>query len=878
MKIFLSAVSAQFTACRDALRSDLQTIGCEVKVQENFQQGPRTLIERLEEYVAHCERVIALVGDAYGCEASGVAVPAVSPPRSYTQWEYFFTVGERIDGSGAPRKDLYVYFASEQFLREHPVPQPADHAERQQRFCEHIKATGKHWASFDSVDHLCRLVLRDGWQMTERPRKPRNLPYDSIGTLFKGRETFLDDLHNRLQRKPTQAAAIVSKQAIHGLGGVGKTRLAVEYALRYEAEYSALLFVSADTAEGLRRNLAALCGSQVLNLPEQEATEDDERIDAALRWLQDHAGWFLILDNVDTPDAAAEVERHLAKLQGGHVLITSRLSDWSGSVEALELDVLSEDDSVAFLLEKTAARRPAMPSDGADARALAKELDGLALALEQAGAFVNTRRVSLADYLRRWREQDAKVREWHDERLMKYPRSVAVTWDATVDQLDAPALALLRILCWFAPEAIPREMLETEAAQQELAAGVEAAHAAGGLPQPEPAQAEVEDALAALASLSLVKWERGNEAFRMHRLVGEVTRERLPVDQRQSSLRAALVVVNSYLPDDLSPQDVRSWPRWEPMQPHVAGLIALGEAAGIAEPTGRLMSSLGLLLRMKCIWREAEPLLRRTLALDEERYGRGHPVTATNLTNLASLLRATNRFDEAELLLRRALAIDEQRYGPEHLDVGIDLNNLASLLQTTNRLAEAEPLMRRVVEILEKSLGANHPDVAIALSNLASFLRATKRCEEAEPLLLRALAIDEEHLGPEHPAVARVLNSLAQVLQDTNRLDEAEAMMRRALLIDEKSYGEDHPNFGAPLNNLAQLLVTTNRVEEAEPMMRRSLEIFFQFTAATGHEHPHLRDAIANYTDLLKQKGCSPEEMSAQLDDVVHPFGVRLGS
>ena len=149
MKIFLSAVSTQFKACRDALASDLRAINCEVRVQEDFQQRPRTLIERLEEYVAQRDRVIALVGDAHGAEASGTAVPPVAPPRSYTQWEYFFTLGGRLNGSRAPRKDLYLYFyfARDQFLHQQPVDQPAEHAERQRRFREQIKATGEHWAA-----------------------------------------------------------------------------------------------------------------------------------------------------------------------------------------------------------------------------------------------------------------------------------------------------------------------------------------------------------------------------------------------------------------------------------------------------------------------------------------------------------------------------------------------------------------------------------------------------------------------------------------------------------------------------------------------------------------------------------------------------------
>jgi hypothetical protein len=230
MKIFLSAVSVQFKACRNALASDLRAIGCEVKVQEDFQQGPRTLIEQLEQYIAQCDRVIALVGDAYGCEASGVAVPAVDPPRSYTQWEYFFALGHRLDGSRAPRKDLYLYLASRKYLDEHAVSQPAEHALRQCRFREAIEASGEHWRAFDSLDQLCRLVLRDGWQMQERPSKPINLPYDSIGTLFKGREPFLADLQRRLGVSKAGATAIVNRLAVHGLGGIGKTRGALEFA------------------------------------------------------------------------------------------------------------------------------------------------------------------------------------------------------------------------------------------------------------------------------------------------------------------------------------------------------------------------------------------------------------------------------------------------------------------------------------------------------------------------------------------------------------------------------------------------------------------------------------------------------------------------
>ena len=123
---------------------------------------------------------------------------------------------------------------------------------------------------------------------------------------------------------------------------------------------------------------------------------------------------------------------------------------------------------------------------------------------------------------------------------------------------------------------------------------------------------------------------------------------------------------------------------------------------------------------------EAEPLMRRVLTVNEERFGRSHPEVATDLNNLALLLQATNRLAEAEPLMRRALDIDEEAFGPDHPNVAIRLNNLASLLQATNRLAEAEPLMRRALDILEQSYGEKHPRTVVARENLDAMLRRSK--------------------------------------------------------------------------------------------------------------------------------------------------------
>jgi uncharacterized membrane protein len=180
------------------------------------------------------------------------------------------------------------------------------------------------------------------WEAAGR-RLRRN--YSFLFAVFKGRDAALVDLRRRLRSGPCQAT--------HGLGGVGKTRLAIEYAWRHASDYTALLFVSARSPVELRANLAGLCNPLVLNLPEQTQPEEAARVSAVFRWLGENPGWLLILDNADTQEAASGVEETLPRFRGGEVIITSRIADWSPAVQTAEpLNVLDETEAAAFLLER----------------------------------------------------------------------------------------------------------------------------------------------------------------------------------------------------------------------------------------------------------------------------------------------------------------------------------------------------------------------------------------------------------------------------------------------------------------------------------------------------------------------------------------------
>ncbi len=693
--VFVSATSRDMKSYRAVVAEWARSRGYVVVVQDEFpvHSDYGTIVQMLRDKLAPCDAVVHLAGLFYGFEPTNR--PDGEQRRSYTQLEY--ELGKEL------RRQVFRFIAREDYPLDQPILQSDEHAELQRKHrqrltqgCEPFSATSRTtgnelYYEFSNPDELRKLlgavVIRGSMA------KPSNLPYPSMGTLFKGRDEFLNQLREVLVKKPTHIAAVTAQQAIHGLGGVGKTRTAVEYAWKHAHEYTALLFITADSPSNLQRSLAALCGALVLNLPEQDARKQPVQFAAAVRWLREHVGWFLIVDNVDTPEAAAALELLLQDLSGGHVVITSRLAHWSRGVEALALDVLSEDAATDFLLERTADQRRAAPTDAADARALARELDCLALALEQAGAFIVKHCTRLADYHQRWKSMEPKVLKWFDKRAMKYPRSVAVTWQTSIKRMSKDGRRLLNVLCWLSPDPIPRDLAEKITTQEG-----------------EPS-IDVETGLADLAAYSLARWNDSADAITIHRLVEEMTRYRLLEADRSGWLQRALRMMDDFVPVEPPANDVRSWPTiYVPCEKHLAAIVQRADQRKITAPTTRLMNALAGYLYTRCQYAEAEPLMRRALAIDEQSYGDQHPNVAAALNNLAQLLNATNRLAEAEPLMQRMVGIFVRFQiltGHPHPNLQAAIANHCALLEELGRSpAEIEQAFAEIGQEARASVAA----------------------------------------------------------------------------------------------------------------------------------------------------------------------------
>ena len=281
-----------------------------------------------------------------------------------------------------------------------------------------------------------------------------NVPYPRNPN-FTGREAILTQIEKSLAAGTPAALP----QVITGLGGVGKTQTAVEYAYRHRDQYRAVLWVRADTETNLTSGYREL--AEVLGLPEKDAYDSNEVVAAVRRWLGREPGYLLILDHADGP---ALVKPYLPPDPRGHVLLTSRAHNFDvlGVSKPIELPVLTPDEALAFLLKRTGREGPLDPAEQDAARTLAGELSYLPLVLEQAAAYMVEHEEPFAVYLAAYRALRLKLLDEMGPVAGEYPETVRTTWKRSFDAVAAasPAsIALLRLSAFFAPDAIPYELI-----------------------------------------------------------------------------------------------------------------------------------------------------------------------------------------------------------------------------------------------------------------------------------------------------------------------------------------------------------------------------------------------------------------------------------
>ena len=614
--------------------------------------------------------------------------------------------------------------------------------------------------------------------VTGLPRRPVRV--------FEGR----DEAAGVLGRALRARGGVVVTQAVYGLGGVGKSELALQYASAHRGDYGLVWWITAADAGQVEAGLAGLAGRLCPAVAAEGTTVD--AAGWATGWLQSHKGWLLILDNVED---LADIEPLLGQLGGGHVIVTSRRDvDWGRLADPVRLDVLTLEAATQLLVLRTGQYDA---SDQEAAAQIAADLGFLPLALDQAAAYIVQQRVPLPAYLASLRRDPARMHATRTDAQQAITR----LWDlhiTTIRSKNPAATHLLGVLARYAPDAIPRAIL-------------------GGTTTRE----DTDEALGLLASYSMITLTP--DSVSMHRLLQDVVLHQS--GNYASSLRGTaldwLDAAIASRPD----MDIGRWPLLRALVPHAEALASHFPPGQRTQALARTQNNIASFLHSQGNYEQALPLRQSALAITEDVLGPNHRITALRLGNLAVLYSDLGRHADALPLHERALVITEAVLGPDHPSTALRLGNLAAAYHHLGRDEDALPLHEQALAITVAVLGPNHRDTALRLGNLAVLYSDQGRYDDALPLHERALAITEAVLGPDNPLTAIALDNLATTHSDLGRHADALPLHERALAITEAVLGPDHPSTALRLNNLAAAYRHLGRYADALSLLEREFSI-----------------------------------------------------
>ena len=633
------------------------------------------------------------------------------------------------------------------------------------------------------------------------------------------------------------------KTAVFGLGGVGKTQIALELAHRTREKYRdcSLLWVPATNVESFQQ--AYLNIGQQLGIPGLEEERADVKKLVQQYLSQNKAGqWLLIFDNADDVDVwigstsgRANLIDYLPRSSQGSIVFTTRSRKIAVDLAHQNIVEVSEmDEETATQMLAKSLSDPSLLKNHQDTAELVEQLTFLPLAIAQAAAYINKNGIAFADYLLLLKDQEKGAVEilsedFEDEaRYQDVKNPVATTWLISFNQIrhhDPLAAEYLSIMSCINPKDIPQSLL----------------------PPAKSRKAEV-DAIGTLDAYSFVSRQSAGQSLDLHRLVRLATRNWLIKEDSLARWEAkAIARLEEVFPNDSHAN--RSI--WRAYLPHAQYI--LGSALQVEDTSQGLglCEKFGLCLLSDGRYNEAKKPLLQVMEGREKALGKEHPDTLASVSNLALVLQRQGKYEAAEEINRRALEGYEKALGKGHPFTLASVGNQALVLQQQGKYEAAEEMNRRALEGREKALGKEHPDTLTSVSNLALVLRYQGKYEAAEEMNRRALEGKEKALGKEHPATLTNADNLAAVLHYQGKYGAAEEMNRRALEGKEKVLGKDHPDTLTSMSNLALVLRYQGKYEEAEEMSRRALE---GREKALGKEHPDTLTSVYCLAFLLHQQ------------------------
>ncbi|MEU5868226.1 FxSxx-COOH system tetratricopeptide repeat protein [Nonomuraea sp. NPDC047529] len=684
---------------------------------------------------------------------------------------------------------------------------------------------------------------------------------------FTGREALLEQLHAGIASDVTA----VVPHALHGMGGVGKTQVAVEYAWRYAADYDIVWWIAADQALLVPAALAALAPR--LDLPPVKAVGIEDTAAAvldALRRGEPSDRWLLIFDNADQPE---DINRLIPR-GPGHVLITSRNQEWRSVVDTVPVDVFTKGESVQFLHKRVSNKL-----QEADARRLAEELGHLPLALEQAGALQAEAGMSVEEYLQQLARHMPDTLQ--DPKPLDYPRSMTAAWRLSVSQLEqqmAEAVDLLRCCAFFGPDPIPVDVFRW---------GAEGA--GPGLQDLLDKPLMRSKAIRVIGRYALAGLDPENRTLQVHRLIQALLRADLNDEEQDRFRKVVHRLLASARPGD--PENEANWPRYSELVRH----IVPSEVAFTRDPEVRDFA----LNMVRYLYRSGQHQLGLSFAGDflrqwtidsgpDDRHviaaqaqmgsvqrelgdypgayetdsaawerakqvlGDEHEMSLFIAQGLGADLRARGDFADATRHEEQVLQAHVSALGRTHLEVLNATNNLALDYALISNYTRARSMHEDVYNASSKRTDVSKVSHLIFWGNLVRVVRLCGDYEEACDLAEEAHAFGVKELDVEHWVTLRTAKDWSIALRRSGRYDEASALAQDVLERSTRLFGPSHPDTLAAAMNNANAMRTTGRINAAFDLAAQTME---RYPGAYRPEHPYNHGCAGNLALMHRVRG-----------------------
>lgn len=678
-----------------------------------------------------------------------------------------------------------------------------------------------------------------------------NLPRQDY--LFVGREKLLENLHTKFQsgRSMKQTKPLVIS-ACTGLGGIGKTQLALQHAHNTKYPYNLKAWFSAENSDHLRQKYLEF--AKALGYAEKTPSLESA-IFYVNHLLLRYPGWLLIFDNVNSYEEIAP----FIPEGGGHVIVTSRNRQWPDKFEILALDIMSEEESLNLL--RILIHRPVEAQEVNESKELLKLLGYLPLAIAQAGAYIRQNQITIPDYLSLYKKHESELLLDNTIPEGSHNVPVAITWDISLAELTKKgkfkdqsliALYILKASSYLGAEKIPQDLLLTLLKE-----------AYPNLASPDLALSK---AIGILWKYSLINTNEKGEVS-IHRLLQVVLRDQHKENKDTSHDPALSSITKDWyhilfkgiyrefrkntqlLEDDVRIKNLL--PHFQTLAYHYQKLWPDSKTPEL----GRIYHALSFAFNLFGDRKYAVEHGKIALAIFEKHYDSHPEDVAKNLNNLGYIFMEMGEVNTAKIFLERSLNIREKLHGKNSVENVTVMSNLGRVYRELGNPKKSKELLESVLTILKK-----HPDeqksfdlvLADTFSSLRDAYWDLNEVERGKNVLIEALNILEKHYGKNHPRVAKTLFSLSGAYGDSGNYKQQKILLERTLNIHEQYYGIMHPETAKTLTMLGDTYRLLGDARKAKELLENALKIREQYY---GINHPEVARTLNKLGDAYSDLG-----------------------